>query len=195
MIVAVPVAAPDVVDDLATRQHEPGVCRNGLQDVELRPRQRHQPAVDRHLVGAHIDGQSTEAHHLLRRIRARTPGAPQYGLDAGDQLAIAERLDQIVVRPHGQTDDPVCLVPACGQHQDAAIRERADLPAHLNPIQSRQTQVEDDHVRVALPSLVDRLRPGVDDPRDEPRAGQVRGDDGRQRLLIVDHEQPLSGHE
>jgi hypothetical protein len=62
-----------------------------------------------------------------------------------------------VVGSGGEPDDPVDLLDPDGQHGDVRVAERADLPARLDPVDSRQHQIEHDHIRVKLPRQRDRL--------------------------------------
>ena len=63
--------------------------------------------------------------------------------DPGNQFARVKGFGQIIVGPHFQTDDPVDLVTAGGQHQDRHRRRLADLPQQVNPVVTGEHDVED----------------------------------------------------
>src|SRR4051812_10284761 len=50
--------------------------------------------------------------------RSTPRGAAQYCLDAGEQLARGERLDDIIIRAHLQAAHPVIFAPARGQYDN-----------------------------------------------------------------------------
>ena len=54
--------------------------------------------------------------------------APEHRPDAGDQLARAERLHDVVVGPELEAGHPVGLVPARGEHDDRDSSNRAAGP-------------------------------------------------------------------
>jgi hypothetical protein len=116
------------------------------QQVELANRQRHRPAGDSHLAGGRIDGHvpGAQRHGALA---VAGPGPAQHAAHPGDELAGAERLDDVVVGAQLQADDPVRLVALGGQHDDRGRVLGADLAAHLQAIHTRQHQIQDDQVR------------------------------------------------
>ena len=124
------------------------------------------------------------------RVRATgwSPGAPQHGLDAGDEFAVAERLGEVVVGPHGQSDEPVDLVAASSQDQDVAVGKGADLAAHLDAVEAGQPEVEHDDVGVLGPGLVEGLGAGVGLADLVARAGEVGRDDGGECAFVIDDQ-------
>ena len=73
--------------------------------------------------------------------------APQHGTDAGEQLARAEWLDEIVVGTDFQPNDTVGLVAAGGEHDDRHGRGSAQRTGDIEPVHIRQSEVEHDQVR------------------------------------------------
>ncbi len=130
------------VASTASRSNSVGGQRDRL------PRQVDLPAGE-------VDPQVPEHHRRpLRRELIGRPGRPraaQHGLHAGDQLARAERLGEVVVRPDRQADQGVDLVGPGGEDEDVAVAERPQLPAHLDAVQAGQAQVEDHHVGLLGP--------------------------------------------
>ncbi len=82
---------------------------------------------------------------LSGRRRARAI-APQHGANARNELAAAERLGQIIVGAHFQSDHPIDLVALGGEHDDRNIGIRAQRTAQRQPVLVRQHQVEQDEV-------------------------------------------------
>ena len=72
-----------------------------------------------------------------RPARRRVARPAEHRPDAGHQLARRERLGHVVVGAGREADDPVDLLDARGQHHDVGVAERADLPARLDPVDSR----------------------------------------------------------
>ena len=104
------------------------------------------------------------------------------------QLARAERFRHVVVRSHRQPDQHVDLVDSGREHEDVAVRERADTPADLHPVQTRQAQIQHHDSRIVLARQPHRRRP-IGRQRDlEPLTLQVSGEHVRERLFIVDDE-------
>ncbi|MNC33478.1 hypothetical protein D3C75_818710 [compost metagenome] len=69
--------------------------------------------------------------------------AAQHGADPGQQLTGVERLGQIVIRPHLQTDDAIHFVPLGGEHQYRDLVARlSQAAADGEPVLPRQHQVE-----------------------------------------------------
>ena len=73
--------------------------------------------------------------------------AAQVGLDAGHQLARAERLGDVVVSADLEAEYPVYLVGPGGKEQDGRARDHrifAELAAQLKPIAIGEHYIEDD---------------------------------------------------
>ena len=118
--------------------------------------------------------------------RARSAAPPssgrrdpaQHRVDAGDQLGRRERLDDVVVGALAQADEAIGLLAAGGQqdHRDARPRSLVQLPHHLDPVDPRQHQVEDDEVgtvqRPPAAAPRARRRPGRSRSRPAPCSGR-----------------------
>ena len=76
--------------------------------------------------------------------------APQDGPDARDELAAAERLGQVIVGAHLQTDHAIDLVAFGGQHDDRDVRLGAQRAAQRQAVLARQHQVEQDEIDAAV---------------------------------------------
>jgi hypothetical protein len=115
-------------------------------------------------------------------------------LNPQDELARAERLDQIVIRADLQPDDSVPLVAAGRQHNDrSSTRIGAHAAENVEPRHPRQHQIEDDQVRSPLLPNAQRIRAVRYHPRFETRLDQVGLDDPGHRPVIL-HHQHARGH-
>ena len=119
---------------------------------------------------------------LARRLRAR---APQDDVDAGDQLARAERLGHIVVAAHLEAEDAVDLLVARRQEQDRHIRCPPDQPADLQPVHLRHADVEHDKAGRPLLEGAQRGRAVGDRLRDHAGLLQRKGDDLADMRVVV----------
>ncbi len=102
---------------------------------------------------------------LSRRDGARLRAELQ--LDARDQFADEERLDDVVVRAQFEADDAVGFRSARGQEDDRRLRQLgivADALADIQPVGIGQHDVEQDEVGADPPAKVEGatagLRPG-----------------------------------
>lgn len=104
-----------------------------------------------------IEPDMTDLEHrkALDRLRMRCPsqGRP----DAGDELAHAVGLRDIVVSAHLQADDDVDLRRLGRHHDDRHLRVGPDLPADLDARNRRQHDVEQHQVRMDSVEPVQRL--------------------------------------
>jgi hypothetical protein len=84
-----------------------------------------------------------------RRLRASVAlaGAAQQRAHAGDELARAERLGEVVVGAEVEAADAVVLGRLCGEHDDRDVGVAAHLAAHLLAGQVREHEVEDHDAR------------------------------------------------
>ena len=109
------------------------------------------------------------------------------GIDAGEQLAKAERLDQVVVGTELEADDAVDLVSARADDDDRHARAGAQLAAHLEAVAVGEAQVEQHEIVLGRRDGIRRVR----DPRDvEPLALQPVRERLGDRLLILDKQDP-----
>ena len=85
--------------------------------------------------------------------------AAEQRVDAGLELAHAERLGQEVVGAGLEPQQPVDLVVARGDHHDVGVGDLADAPAGLDAVDPGQPEVEGDQVGVELPDRLDAVEP------------------------------------
>src|SRR5206468_2653250 len=73
---------------------------------------------------------------------------PPDGADPGDQLAQAERLDDVIVRAELQTDDAVRLLRARGDDDDRDAQALAQRTADHEAIDIRQPKIEQHDIQL-----------------------------------------------
>ena len=190
VFVADPRGVPHGVDQLAAAERQAGLGGQDVEDVELGAGEGDGVVADPHFVAGGVDAQVAEHTLILHRGGGGgwAAGAPQHGLDAGDEFAVAERLGEVVVGPHGQSDEPVDLVAASSQDQDVAVREGADLAAHLDAVEPGQPEVEHDHIGVLGPRLGDGVGTGVGLSDVVACPGEVGRDDGGECAFVIDDQ-------
>lgn len=89
-----------------------------------------------------------------------------------------------------EADQPVVLLAARREqdHRDPLAGPLVQAPHHLDPVQPRQHQVEDDEVGPVEVGLAQRLQPIQRLRGLEPGPVEVAGDDLDDRRLVVDDE-------
>ena len=103
----------------------------------------------------------------LRRVGGR--GSPEDGGDPSNELAGAEGLRHVVVGPHRQPDQHVRLLVARREHHHRDPSIGLDAPAHLEPVEPGQQEIEHHDVG---PEVGDRRL--VFDHKDVPHVDTVR---------------------
>ena len=144
------------------------------------------------------DAGSSSQRPELGRVtdRLRPPlDPPQQRPDPRHQLARRERLGHVVVGADAEPDEHVRLVVARREHQHRHRPVALDPPAHLEPVEARQHQVEDDEIRPRAVAQRDAVAPVVRDLHGEALGPQPRGDRGGDHILVLDHADQRSTHE
>ena len=160
--------------------------------MKMRPGRAASVASSRNSVGGEVDGRAGDLgphpRHVEddvagadRRRPARRPlGPAQDGPDAGDELARAERLGQVVVGAELEPEQLVELVVASGEHHDRDRRVAAQLAGDVEAVEAGQAEVEDDEVGAgAGGSSPSAVGPSRRSARRSPRARGSRGRAGR----------------
>ena len=163
----------------------------GGQQPELIGRQRGEVAADADLTGPEV--QLDEGVLIDLGLRPGCPAAPQQCLDPGDELGIAERLGEIVVRAQAQAADLVDFEAVRGKQHDRHVAQVTDALEHPPAVERRQPEVEQDDIRplsvedtqakVAVGGL-DNIEPGT--AKDHA--------DGQRDVLIVFDAQDAGVH-
>ena len=134
----------------------PGCCGEGRQQLELGRRQ-----VDgRPPTSVRIRGtsSSTSPARIISAGLERSVGSAQHGPDAGDELARAERLGQVVVGTELEAEQLVELVVARREHDDRDRRVAAQLAGDVEAVEPGQAEVEHDEVGSIAPRGIDSAR-------------------------------------
>ena len=184
------VVAPDAVHQLIAREDTAWMRREEAEEVEFLRRQSHLAAALRHLARERIDRHVGEPELLFRRRWTRPP---QHRAYACGELARGERLRHVVVGPDLQTDDPVCLLAAGGEHDHGDLRERAQPAADREPVQAGQHQIQHNQVGPLRLGELARLLAVARLERPVAVAAQVADDDLTHDWLVVDDQDGLHG--
>src|SRR5829696_1020258 len=161
------VAGVRKVEEPLARQHPPRMVDEGLEEVELRGRQR---VVDAFVVLQHA-GLDVEP---LRPEANLLPGGPggaggrrglarpaDDGADARHELAQLGRLCQIVVGAEFEADDAVDRARGRGQHDDRHVGRFLEVADDRQPVLLRHVEVEHDEVRLVLGEALAQSRAAV----------------------------------
>lgn len=145
-----------------------------------------------HLAGRGVDGEVAE-HPQPRLVRlwggvSATAGAAKQRPDPRDQLPWGERLGDVVICAHAETDQDVDLVGAGGEHQHVAAGERPQLAADLDPIDAGQAEVEHHHVRFGLAGQGERGLAVDGGAHREPVPGQESLHDPDEARFVIDDQ-------
>src|SRR5829696_8318855 len=154
------VAGVRKVEEPLARQHPPRMVDEGLEEVELRGRQR---VVDAFVVLQHA-GLDIEP---LRPEADLLPGGPGRAraaddrADAGHELAQLGGLCQIVVGAELEADDAVDRARRRGQHDDRHVGRFLEVADDRQPVLLRHVEVEHDEVRLVLGEALAQARAAV----------------------------------
>ncbi len=167
------------------------MLRHQGDDVVFRLREADLPAVDKNLPAVVIDNKAARPEAAARQHAGHAlPAAAQHGAHARQQLPVAERLRNVVVRAEIERGDLVPLGDSRGEHDDRRDALFADRPDKLHAVPVRKAEIQNDKVRYvgkkrrnarrAGPRLDDLIAVRIQQRLDE--AADVR---------IVLHEQDL----
>ena len=115
------VAAPDPLDEKLAAERPSRVGDQHREQLELFAREVHRLAFERCAVRSDVDRERADVD-LLRGSGALAPplevDSPQHRPHAGEELAEAEGLDQVIVGAHLEAQDAVDLVASRRDHDD-----------------------------------------------------------------------------
>ena len=149
--VAVVLVAPDALEQFVARKGAAGVRDEQLQELVLLGRQGDGLVVEPCLIGGKIEAQAADLQRLLPPLLALAVlgGAAQHGLDAREQLAHGEGLDDVVVGAELEAEHAVDLLGLGGQHDDgdaARLRVGLETAADFEAVDFGQHDVEQHEV-------------------------------------------------
>ncbi len=114
---------------------------------------------------------------------------PQSGADPRDEFGEPERLGDVVVGAGVEPDDHVHLLGACGQHDDRQVGMAGpNLATHVEPVDVRQCQVEQDQVGSSSGDAVDRTHATVDVLDHEALGSQDTDERFADALVVLDQQ-------
>src|SRR5581483_3361477 len=182
------VVAPHLLEQALARDHEPLVSHQVLEQLELAVRELDLalPAPD--LAGVRVEHQVADHE---RRAAARRP-APHERAQPRQQLLALEGLDEVVVGARVQPLDPVAGLAARRQDEDRHVAGRAQAPAHLDAVETRQAEVEDDEIGDELLGHRERLHAVSRGLHVVPLLAQRAAQDVGDLRIVLDDEHPSS---
>ena len=185
--------APDALEQLVAREHEPAVVEQLPEQVELLRRELDLAVADHRLAAAGVDHEVAVANLLALVAAALGRRAAQHALHPRHELARVERLRQVVVGADLETDDLVHVLVARGQHQDRDVRALAHAAADLEPVHVRQVEVEHDEGGRLRGDRIEGGAAGADGLHVVAGVLQIEGDERRDRRLVLDDQDRLGG--
>jgi hypothetical protein len=173
---------------LRLAEHLARVLDEEREQLELLRPERHGLAVAPHLLGPEVDLDAAEGDHIAV---ARSRGEPQHGPDAREQTLRLDRLGEVLVGLGVEATELVLLRVESRQHHDRyVVRQAAQLAAHVETRDVRQSNVEQHKVRPAIPHGREGLAARADRLHSERLAFQQRDEVRAQTGLVLDDENP-----
>ena len=141
------VEAPHVV-----QQGFPGddpllVLQQVAQQVKLPAGQLHALTAHLHLVALGVHGERPRGEQAAGLFRGLGGALAQGGPDAGQKLRSAKRLGDVIIRPKIQRLHLFLFPPARGHNDNRHFRPLPHGFEHIQPINVRQAEVEQNHIR------------------------------------------------
>ncbi len=190
----VAVDLPDVAEERRARLHAVAAVAERHEQLELERRQVHRLLVHPRAVGVAVDLQAPEPERRRRRALRRLP--PEDRLDAEQELANAERLDDVVVGAELEAHDPVDLLPLRRHHDDGDVQRGLIALERLADLEAgdvREHQVEEEHVRERGARELQPFEPGLGDGHVVAGLGEVVAKHLAEVELVIDHEDTRHG--
>jgi hypothetical protein len=120
-------------------------------------------------------------------------GSAEYGRDAGDQFAGAERLWQVVIGAKFEAQDPIDFVPFRRKHQYRRADTISNLPKDIKTLLVRQHDIEHDQLMIAVDCAFYPVASRMYDGKSEALRFQVLLYQMAQVTVIVDHQETWVG--
>lgn len=191
VLVTHPPLAPHSVDKRSTGEDHSRTMRQCREDIELGACQRDGLVPEEDLTPVEVKLEVSEPEALGGRANGRrSTWTSEHHGDARHQLSGTERFGHVVISPDRQPDQHVDLVGTCGEHDDVAVGEHAQLTTDLNSVHTGQAQVEHDHIRVDGASKFQPTRAVVREVHLKAALAQVAAHELGKRAFVIDDQSP-----
>jgi hypothetical protein len=185
----VPVDLPHVTEESGPGLHSVATVAERHEKAELE-----RLLVDPGAMGVAVDPERSEAEHRGRRPLGGL--APENRLHPEEELADAERFDDVVVRAKLEADDAVNLLPLRRHHHDRNVLRRLvalERLADLEPRDVREHEIEKENVGRVGPGELEPLEAGLGNTYVMARLGEVVTKDLAKVELVIDHQDTRHG--
>ncbi len=138
-------ARPHQVEQLRAAEHPVGASYQYMQQLELGQAQLQFAFLD---ANAATDRVERDASYL-DNVRSAAAGAPEHGMNAGNQLLGRKRLGHVIIGPRIEPMHLVFFLATRRQHDDRqsrCFRSRTKPPRQINPRHVRQHPVKQDEI-------------------------------------------------
>ena len=140
--------SPDLLDDIIIRQHSADVLRNQRHDFVFNLRQVYIPPFHHHKAAVEVNLKLPRLKSARGHVgNLRTHAVAQRRADAGQKLRSAKRLGDVIIRPKIQRLHLFLFPPARGHNDNRHFRPLPHGFEHIQPVNVRQAEVEQDHIR------------------------------------------------
>lgn len=180
------VSPPHLLEELFPAIGVSRVGQEEIEEAEFGGSEVQLTAVAENAVRSAIQPERSGDDFGLLHIRLQTT---QMRLDAGQQLARAERLGDIVVAPDLEPQNPVHFLGAGGEEQHGRAAQRplgAQPAANFEPVLAGQHDVQQNQVRLPGLQVTNRVGAARKDSRREACPAQVVFDE-RSQVGVVFH--------
>ena len=165
-----------------------GLAHEQGEEVELLARELQGLAVERHGARRRVELDRADLLRAGRRGGRGGARAAQDGADAGDELAGAERLDDVVVGAELEAQHAVGLVAAGGEHDHRHALVGAQLAQQVEARAVGEHDVEEHEVGALAPGDLEAGRERAGRLRAEALASEGFRQRNGDRLLVLDEQ-------
>ena len=185
---AEPVDVPDLVDEPLAAHDGAGLAHEQGEEVELLARELQRLAVERHGARRRVELDGADLQRAGRRGGRGGARAAQDGADAGDELARAERLDDVVVGAELEAQHAVGLVAAGGEHDHRHALAVAQLAQQVEARAVGEHDVEEHEVGALAAGDLEPGRQRAGRLRAEALASEGFRQRNGDRLFVLDEQ-------
>src|SRR5215212_4971217 len=184
------VVSPDLPQDRSGGDQGADIDHQVLEQTKLGDGQVERAAILGRLVLRNVEREGSHLQPSVDRLvdGRRPPIAPKLGADTSDQLAVAERLDDVVVGTELECHHLVVLAVASGQHNRGDLASAAQVLEDVETAPGAQVDVQDSEVGTRLLQETERRRHIVRHLHAKPRAPQREIEQVDQVTVVFDDE-------